>query len=66
MMGSQIEPNGDFIEQWLSVRNAEAELDQGILALIDRYRKGAVLNETDLLESLITLSEKPEGQNDSD
>jgi len=65
-MSSQIEPNGDFIEQWLDVRSAEAELDQGILTLIDRHRKGAALSETDLLESLIALSEKPEGQNDPD
>jgi hypothetical protein len=64
-MSSQIEPNGDFIEQWLNIRKSEAELDQDILTLIDKHRKGTMLNETKLLESLIALSEKPEGQNAS-
>jgi len=65
-MRSQIEPNGDFIKQWLDARKAEAELDQRILTLIDKHRKGAVLDEAALLRSLIALSEEPEGKNGSD
>jgi len=65
-MRSQIEPNGDFIKQWLDARKAEGELDQCILTLVDKHRKGAVLDEAALLRSLIALSEEPEGNNDPD
>ena len=65
-MSSQIEPNGDFIEQWLNAREAEAELDQRILALVNKHRKGAVLDEGGLLRSLVALPEEPEDKNGSD
>ena len=65
-MSTQIKPNGDFIEQWLKVRNAEAELDQRILVLVNKHRKGTVLDEASLLRSLIALSEEPEDKNGSD
>jgi len=65
-MSSQIEPNGDFIERWLTVRYDEAELDQRILALLDKHRQGTVLDEAGLLRSLIALSEELEEKNGSD
>ena len=66
MSSKKIEPSGDFIEQWINVRKAEAKLDQRILSLIDKHRRGAVLDEAGLFKSLIALSEEPEGTNGSD
>lgn len=65
-MSSEIEPDGDFIEQWIAVRKAEAELDGSILSLIDEHRKGAKLDEAGLLESLIEFSQEPEDTDGSD
>lgn len=65
VMGSQIEPNGDFIEQWLNARMAEAKLDQRILTLVDTHRKASVLDEANLLASLIALAEALEDENGS-
>jgi len=65
-VSSNIEPNGDFIEQWINARKTEAELDQRILSLIDQHRKGAALDEAGLFKSLIALSEEPEDKNGSD
>ena len=59
-MASKIEPNSDFIEEWLSMRKVEAELDTGILLLIDRHRRGTILDESDLLKSLLSPMAQPE------
>jgi hypothetical protein len=65
-MNSSIEPNGDFIEQWLDTRRNEGELDQHILGLVDKHRTSGELNEADLLKSLIALAEtKSEDSNGS-
>ena len=65
-MGSQIEPNGDFVEQWLAARKAESELDQSILSLIDKHREGSGLDEAGLLGSLTAPPSEPEDKNGPD
>lgn len=65
-MSSSIEPNGDFVEQWLETRKAEGELDQRTLALVDDHRTGSDLDEAGLLKSLIGLTEEPEDTDGSD
>ncbi len=65
-MSSQIEPDSNFIEQWLKTRRAESELDQRVLALLDEHRRGSMLDEANLLKGLITLSEESEDNNGSD
>ena len=59
-MGSQIEPNGDFVQQWLDARRTEGDLDQTILTLFDEKRDGTVLDEAGLLKSLIALAQGSE------
>lgn len=64
-MNSKIEPDGNFIKHWFSVRKAEAKLDQRILSLIDNHRTGVVLDEAGLLKSLIALANEMEDTNGS-
>lgn len=64
-MNANIDPNGDFVEQWIKARTAEANLDERILALVDNYRKGTV-DEAGLLGGLVALGEAKEGTNGSD
>jgi len=61
-----IEPNGDFVETWLSSRKSEAELDQDVLLLVDKCREGSTLDEKGLLKSLIALSDALEDEDGSD
>ena len=64
-MNATIEANGDFVEQWIKARTADAKLDGHILALVDDYRKGT-LDEAGLLGRLVALGEDTEGTNGSD
>ena len=64
-MGTTIEADGDFVEQWIRARTAEAKLDVHILALVDKYRKGR-LDEAGLLRALVAFGEDKEGTNGSD
>lgn len=57
-MNSPIEPNGDFIEQWLDARREKGELDQRILGLVDKHLTSGELSEAGLLKSLIALAKK--------
>ena len=64
-MSTTIEADADFVEQWIKARTAEAILDQRILALVDKFRKGT-LDEAELLGGLVALGEDKEGTNGSD
>lgn len=59
-MGAKIEPNGDFIDQWISARQKEEELDPRVLQLIETCRNGATLDESGLLRRLLTLAAETE------
>lgn len=66
-MGSEIEPNGDFVEKWLYARKKEGDLDQYILDLIQRHSNtNGNLDEDHFLDSLLSYSDKLGGSNDSD
>lgn len=60
-------PTGkQFIDEWFEKETEENQLNQGVLSLIDQFRKGAILDEDELLKGLIAVSEREDGENADD
>ena len=60
-MGSNVEPNGNFIQKWLTARLDEGELDKEILNLISDNLQGLNkedMNESGLLRDLKQMADK--------
>lgn len=65
-MNTNIDPNGDFIEEWIKKRRVEMSVDIQILDIIDECRLGIVLQEEELLKRLIKHSDSQDSDDETD